>query len=267
MRMFRLAFVFAAGAAMLAPLSQQASAADLPAAAAATRTRRMWRSPGRVSISAGMRVALGVTPTGNDTFTYVGDPTVPLNLSSTGLIAGGQAGYNVQRGRFVFGVEADIGYLGISASQSATNLKPPSASDCKHQYSDEANPTSYDIEMCRVDAKYSSSTELYGDLTARLGYLASERTLFYVKGGAALSDADVKAHYDGQNCLSVPVGTPGRCNPAAGVQRSTSPFDVDQQRHACGLDHRSGCRIRFEFLLVLESRIPALRFREHVIQL
>jgi outer membrane immunogenic protein len=160
--------------------------------------------------------------TGNDTFTYMGDPTVPLNLSSTGFIGGAQAGYNVQRGHFVFGLEGDIGYLGISVNKSANNLKPTDPNDCVHKYSDDPAPTPYPLDMCRVNAKYSASSDLYGDLTARLGY-ATERTLLYVKGGVALVNADIKAHYEGQNCLTL-----GTCTPLVPGQRPTSNFDAGQ---------------------------------------
>ena len=43
------------------------------------------------------------------------------NNVGTGVIGGGQLGYNYQTGGFVIGIEADFGGLGISHSQSAYN--------------------------------------------------------------------------------------------------------------------------------------------------
>lgn len=104
--------------------------------------------------------------------------------------------YNFQRGHFVFGPEADIGYLNVSASGSHAYVP----GSCTGHYSDGDLP--YTGPICNINGNYSSSSDLYGDLTARLGY-ATDRTLFYVKGGAALLDADFKANYVGQNCTTI----------------------------------------------------------------
>ena len=151
----------------------------------------------------------------HDHFDYVGDPEFNGNLGSTGFIGGAQAGYNIQRGHFVFGPEADIGYLGISASKSASNLGPQS---CTANYAyNSPSVTYYDPRMCQADAKYSVSGGLYGDLTARLGY-AVDRTLFYVKGGVAILDADFKTNYSGDNCT-----TTGGCWNESGKLLTTTP--------------------------------------------
>ncbi len=129
-------------------------------------------------------------------FTYVGDPTLKSSLSSTGFIGGGQAGYNIQSGHFVFGLEGDIGYLGLSSNKSVSFQQ----NSCSRTYNDYPGDTvTYPAEYCFVDAKYSSSSGLYGDLTGRLGY-SHDRILFYAKGGVAFLDADFKANYAGGNC-------------------------------------------------------------------
>ncbi len=130
-------------------------------------------------------------PSVSDPFTYVGDPTLNSSFSSTGFIGGGQIGYNIQNGHFVFGVEGDIGYLGLSSHKS-TSSDPNSCSRA-------GDPYIYPAEYCFLDARYSSSTGLYGDLTGRLGY-SLDRILFYAKGGVAFLDADFKANYAGGNC-------------------------------------------------------------------
>ena len=51
-----------------------------------------------------------------DTFIYNADPTLDGSGNGSGAIAGAQLGYNIQRGHVVFGLEADIGYLGLSGA-------------------------------------------------------------------------------------------------------------------------------------------------------
>jgi outer membrane immunogenic protein len=136
-------------------------------------------------------------PKVTDTFTFIGDPTVQSDLSKWNFTGGAQAGYNIQRGHFVFGPEADIGYLGINASKSF--FQPGSAGNCQVTYPGDLWPTVYDPWTCNVDGKYSALGGLYGDLTARLGY-DTGRTLFYAKGGGALLNANFKANYAGNNC-------------------------------------------------------------------
>ena len=191
MRTFGFGLILAASAAMqLAPMSTPASAADLPS---------MKDTP-YVVVPSWQGLYFGGHAGGvwgntdvKDTYTYVGDPTVNGSLGSTGFIGGAQAGYNIQRGRFVFGPEADIGYLGLSGSKSF--FHPGDAATCKTTYPGDSSATTYPADFCNVNSKYSVSGGLYGDLTGRLGYLLDQRTLFYAKGGAAFLNADVKANY------------------------------------------------------------------------
>lgn len=89
----------------------------------------------------------------------------------SGVIAGGQLGYNWQRGSFVFGVEADLGYL--DRATSVTN-----------QFDEGAY------------TKYSTKGGFYGDLTGRLG-VSFDRALVYAKGGAAFLNREYKVDYNG----------------------------------------------------------------------
>src|SRR5258708_5620649 len=52
----------------------------------------------------------------------------PFPFSADGVFGGGTAGYNVQTGNLVFGIEGDIGYLGLSGSKII-----PSSNPAKHQ--------------------------------------------------------------------------------------------------------------------------------------
>jgi outer membrane immunogenic protein len=208
MRMFRLAFVFAAGAAMLAPLSQLASAADLGGSGGYKDTPYVavpWQGFYFGGHAGG---AWGNTNL-HDKFDYNGDPESSSSIGSTGLIAGAQAGYNIQRGHVVFGLEGDIGYLGISASKSESYR--PSSCDGYYNDGSHIHYTGADAKLCAVDGKYSVSSDLYGDLTGRLGY-AADRTLFYAKGGVALLNADLKSNYSGASCKT--LGTCGSGGPS-----------------------------------------------------
>ncbi|GAA2866226.1 outer membrane immunogenic protein [Aminobacter niigataensis] len=85
------------------------------------------------------------------------------DVDTEGFVGGVQAGHNWQTGSFVYGLEADIGYLGL---------------DGVNEILDE--PDNYG----------SAKLGLYGDLTARLGF-AADRLLIYVKGGVAATRYDV----------------------------------------------------------------------------
>jgi len=105
-------------------------------------------------------VAVGKTSTSNNA-PYGGfDAGVPVsyNLNPVGIFGGGQLGYNWQYGAYVFGLEGDIGYLGLNDNTSA----PPG------QY---------------VSSQYG----WYGTITGRLGVAMYDRLLTYVKGGAAVA--------------------------------------------------------------------------------
>ena len=105
-------------------------------------------------------VAVGKTSTSNNA-PYDGfNAGVPLsyNLHPVGIFGGGQLGYNWQYGAYVFGLEGDIGYLGLNDNTSA----PPG------QY---------------VSSQYG----WYGTITGRVGLAMYDRLLAYVKGGAAVA--------------------------------------------------------------------------------
>jgi outer membrane immunogenic protein len=134
-----------------------------------------------------------------DEYDYVGDPIKNSSLGTAGILTGVQIGYNRQSGNFVYGVEADLGYMSLSGSQS-TDLPPPD---------------SYkgDDRLGELTGKYSMEGGLYGDLTARVGY-GTDSVLFYVKGGAAFLNANFKANYVGANCSTVSGYHCGPANPS-----------------------------------------------------
>jgi len=83
-----------------------------------------------------------------------------------GYLAGGQAGYNYQIGRFVTGIEGDFGASNARGVKSCPN---------KDFYGCEAN------------------LDQLGSLTARLGYTWG-RALFYAKGGWAFGEVTAQSH-------------------------------------------------------------------------
>jgi outer membrane immunogenic protein len=96
-----------------------------------------------------------------------GVPYGPFSFDSSGVFGGGTAGYNIQRGNIVFGVEGDIGYMDLSGHRTIPSSTPPYLQD------------------------QTLDGGLYGDITGRLGY-AFDRTLVYAKGGFAFYDGEGK---------------------------------------------------------------------------
>jgi outer membrane immunogenic protein len=130
-----------------------------------------------------------------DVFVYNADPRADNSFDSDGLIAGVQVGYNIQRGNFVFGVEADLGYMNLSGSL-ATDLPTP-----------DNDPNN------AISGKYDLSGGLYGDLTGRIGY-ATGKTLLYAKGGVAFLNAELSTDYVGANCSTKPRNACDNYNPS-----------------------------------------------------
>src|SRR5215510_6114127 len=91
----------------------------------------------------------------------LGAPIYGDKVRSPGFIGGGQIGFNHQVGSVVFGVEADVS----GASSDGTN-------------------TCFAVSVDSVSSNCRVRPDLYTTVTGRLGY-AVDRSLFYVKGGAA----------------------------------------------------------------------------------
>lgn len=116
-----------------------------------------------------------------------GFPPYSFDVDSDGLLGGVQAGYNWQRGKLLYGLEADFGYLNLDGSA----YPPP-------------DPTGmpYDTRGV-IDGGW------YAGLGARLGY-AHDRTLFFVKAGGVYTDASFSVIDD---CSSDFINPPG-CGPS-----------------------------------------------------
>lgn len=99
------------------------------------------------------------------------DPTV------SGWIGGGQIGYNYQVGRWVFGVEGDIGSSNIHGHKT-----------CGNSNGQDANGISVGFSPFFLTC--GSNADWIATAAARVGW-TWDRALFYVKGGAAWTDETV----------------------------------------------------------------------------
>ncbi len=129
---------------------------------------------GVASGTAGVTDVDGFATTGSKSLTTSGD-----------VFGGGTAGFNLQRGVFVFGVEGDAGYMGLSGNQvigshagSITVAFPPAAAAPVTPYTGNWGTVSQNVDP-----------GFYADLTGRLGYSVG-RMLFYGKAGLALYEGE-----------------------------------------------------------------------------
>ncbi|MDP2358936.1 MAG: porin family protein [Beijerinckiaceae bacterium] len=112
------------------------------------------------------------------------------NHRSDGFTGGLTLGYNYQMGAFVWGVEADLSYLGLSGNRLTGGAASP-----------------FGIRVNDV-----VDSDWFGTARIRLGFAAGS-ALFYVTGGAALSDISVSRLNDNTVDGCPPVGGGfGRCH-------------------------------------------------------
>lgn len=118
-----------------------------------------------------------------------------------GPIGGVQAGYNYQVTQWVFGVEGEIGAAAVKGTRTCgtgTGIDPVTHLLIPGAFS----PASF---ACTTKSNWVATA------TARVGY-AYERTLYYVKGGAAFTEASVSA-----GCVTNAPGGSPPCNNVAGT--------------------------------------------------
>lgn len=98
------------------------------------------------------------------------------SLDADGWLAGGQIGFNLQRDRLVFGIEADVSWSNLEGEGRFTTLGV------------EEN-TSWDIKT-ELDA--------FGTVRGRLGFLVSPSLLLYGTGGFAWArtNGDLTVHHN-----------------------------------------------------------------------
>jgi outer membrane immunogenic protein len=92
------------------------------------------------------------------------------SASDTAFIVGGQLGFNVQRGRFVLGLETDFNYFKIDTSRNVAVPAP-----------------AFNTTIVHVD---SIETSWLYTLRPRVGFAAWPSLLIYATGGLALTNLD-----------------------------------------------------------------------------
>ncbi len=135
-----------------------------------------------------------------DNIVFVGgaDLPAPMSVSSSGLLGGFQAGYNLQFGNFVYGIEFDLGGMDIGASHTFVDAHTPERT-----------------------FTVSGSGGWYGDIAARSGF-AYGNVLFYAKGGFAFFNGGV-TNYDPYDNINQNSGTFSGWTMGAGVEYMLNP--------------------------------------------
>jgi opacity protein-like surface antigen len=107
---------------------------------------------------------------GDSDWTFVGIGTT-TDPRFAGAAVGGQVGFNYQVGSWVFGVEGDIGWANAKGAKA-----------CPNGF----------FFTCQTHVDQIAM------VTGRVGY-ASDRSLFYVKGGFATADVELQTHFNPQS--------------------------------------------------------------------
>jgi outer membrane immunogenic protein len=159
----RRALTAAIAIAAFAVTAQSAGAADMPIRSPVVKGPVVAPAPvyNWTGWYAGVHLGYGW---GDKSWT---EPGVPFSVDYgvDGFLAGGQLGFNIQNGPWVWGIEGDISWTNIDGSVFAAFCA---------------------LGTCATDVSW------LGTLTGRVGY-ASGPGLFYVKGGGAWADEDHSA--------------------------------------------------------------------------
>lgn len=139
-----------------------------------------------------------------DRFEYQYDPTARNDFKLSGTVAGVQAGYMIETGGLVVGIEGAIGDMNADGHLTDDDLRGPGDT------------------IPRIGATYAFSGDLYGELTGRIG-IASDDALLYLKGGRAFLETRFKAGYEGDNWTTL-----GSCySNSCGVTPNYSVFSFE----------------------------------------
>lgn len=167
MRRFVVAAASAAGLFVTSP----SSAADLPARMPVKAAPVIAATPAWSGVYVGLFAGSGwgraeasaPFDAGSGFFYNFGGAS--YRFDTKGFFGGGTLGYNVQSGAVVYGLEGEVGYLGLKGSAIEPNDLPAS-----------------------TDTVTRFKSDLYGAIYGRLG-VANGNVLFYGKGGLAFLNA------------------------------------------------------------------------------
>jgi outer membrane immunogenic protein len=208
-------FIAIAGAASL--LATSALAADLaphmytkaPAPIVAVYDWTGFYIGGNVGYSWG-RSSTNEAFTDALTGTILSAATAKFNLN--GVIGGGQAGYNWQRDRWVFGLEADIQGFGEKgstnavcpgATPSALGTVASVSSACSVGHLGDTAP--FNVLALPVTNSLSEKIEWFGTFRGRIGPTITPTILAYVTGGLAYGSVKSSDTVSGTN-ITNPAG-------------------------------------------------------------
>jgi outer membrane immunogenic protein len=104
----------------------------------------------------------------------------PYSFDTDGFFGGGTLGYNGQSGALVFGLEGEVGYLGLKGSSIDPN----------------------GVAIGTPDTTTMFKSDLYAAVTGRIGF-SMNNVLFYAKGGGAFLAAKATTI---DPCIAPPVG-------------------------------------------------------------
>jgi outer membrane immunogenic protein len=147
------------------------------------------------------------------TLTDPGTGTV-LNSAATkfhmdGVIGGGQLGYNWQRDKWVFGLEADIqasGQAGNGSAVCAGGTATVLNSLCALGHIGDTTP--FNVPAFPVTGTLAESLDWFGTVRGRIGVLADPKVLLYATGGLAYGEVGASNTVGGFN-ITGPQGVNG----------------------------------------------------------
>jgi outer membrane immunogenic protein len=150
----------AAAAAILIATTAAGAAADLAVKAPYAAPAHLWNWTG-FYIGGHVGAGWGTTETTLDSIAAPGFPLTPAGLALTqnsrsGFLGGGQIGYNFQSGWAVFGVQADIAGMDVKGTTP-----------------------------CLIVVSCTAKSDWLATVSGRFGGVVADKTLVYVKGGAA----------------------------------------------------------------------------------
>lgn len=119
--------------------------------------------------------------------TFINFKPTTLNPDPSGVLLGGQVGYNWQSGKIVPGVEADISWANIRGSTTQSPII-------------QNNGTVF--PGAGNNSTASEKLNWFGTIRGRLGYVPADKWLVYATGGLAVAKVKYSANTDFR-----PVGT------------------------------------------------------------
>jgi len=99
-----------------------------------------------------------------------------LSVDNDGFIGGVQAGYNLQFGALVVGVEADISLSDMSSGVSY------------------ASPFTFGAALAGTRSEFTQEMDYFGTVRARVGF-AFDRAMIYATGGLAYGEVSANANF------------------------------------------------------------------------